>query len=402
MNDFDLKDVSEIVLSEIKYHWHDRIPEGQIVTVAGRPSGGKSTVVCDIIADYSRNGHNVILSNQEDGESPIKARLLAAGVDITANKPGVGRVKVIDQGNGYRFPDDIGLLGLHILTQGIKLCVFDAAAQHLIPTMSNDQGVRSALSPLAKLAEQTGCTMLFITHVTKHVSKNAYPLTAVGGSGGGLPGASRMVFFVGVNPGDSGERACVWVKDQYRELPKALTFEAEAYTVLDEDSKVEANTVRLILTADDADIDPMGLLAGKAFEDSNSGPTSDKRAMAAEWLTIYLSTGKQPNKQLRDDAAKSGLAWATIRRAKDDVGIESYRVGFGKGSEVFWALPDGHPALVESEQGMGADGEAVEVSSDFIGPLRENESRSLDTETAEDETLTDEDIAALLNPTTED
>lgn len=330
----------DIELTELSYYWHDRIPEGQIVLLAGREGGGKSTIVSDIIAHVTRDlGAHAIISNQEDGESIVRARLEAAGADLK---------KVLHRplGMGYVLPQDLSLLELHIVKNDVKVAVFDTAAQHLGVHMSNDQEVRRVLSPLARLAEETGCTMIFVTHVLKHVSKSSHPLAAIKGA---LTGACRQAMFVGPNPDNINERAVVFVKDQYRPLPPAMTFEVEQYIVEDAEQKIEAMTQRAILVSDDQDIDPMGVLSGKAKDDDGNGPRADKRAGAAEWITGYLSTGAKPAKELRDDAAKAGLSWATIRRGADDVGIEKYRQGFGKGSTVFWQLPDGHPALVSDE-----------------------------------------------------
>jgi hypothetical protein len=362
--------VKDITLTKVDYFWHERIPFGMISLVAGREGGGKSTIVSDIIAHVTRDlKKNAIISNQEDGESIVKARLEAAGADLS-------KVNHRPLGLGYRLPDDIGLLQLHIERNDIKVVIFDTAAQHLAVHMSNDQEVRKVLSPLARVAEETGCAMIFVTHVLKQVSKSAHPLAAIKGA---LTGAARSAFFVGPNPDNVNERACVWVKDQYRPLPAGLAFELEQYNVLDADSKVEATTQRAILADSEADIDPIALLQGKAKDDDGT-PRADKRASAAEWLTIYLSTGKQPAKELRDDAAKQGISWATIRRAADDVGIEKFREGFGKGSKLWWQLPDGHPALVSDD-----------LEEDV---LSEEESASLMSDVEPEETPADDD--ALL------
>jgi len=394
--DFDVTPASDIALKEVSYFWHDRIPFGMISLAAGRPGGGKSTIMSDVLAHVTRDlKHGAILSNQEDAESVVRARLEAAGADLS---------KVFTPPAPYRFPEDINLLALHITAHGAKVAVFDAAAQHLGRNMNNDQDIRQALSPLAKLADATGCAMIFVTHVVKHFSKSAHPLTAIGGSGGGLPGASRGIFFVGPNPEDERGRACVWVKDQYRQLPPALTFELEEYVVEDDEQKIKAMTQRAILADDSADIDPVAVLTGKARDDDGSNVKADKRAAAAEWLTIYLSAGKRAATDLRNDGATAGLSWATIRRAADDVAIEKYREGFGKGSKLYWQLPDGHPALVsdedvENDTPLEADDTEVEKhdTADGLapealesGPMEDvlNEENGL--------TLTDEDVAALL------
>ena len=384
----DLYAADDMERKKVEYVWHDRIPFGQIGIMAGRPGGGKSTIASDIAAHVTRDlKHGVLCSNQEDAESPVRARLQAAGADLS---------RVLIPSDGYKFPDDIGLLTMHIVAHGIRLAVFDTAAQHLGCNMNNDQDVRRALSPLKKVAEMTNCAMLFVTHVTKHVSKNAYPLSAIGGSGG-IAGAARYAFFVGPNPENINERCAVWVKDQYRAMPLGLSFEVEGYNILDEDDKITATTQRAILTADGVDLEPMALLQGKAKDDDGSGPTSDKRAGAAEWLTIYLSVGKQGATQVRDAAALAGISYATLKRSADDVGIEKYREGFGPGSKLYWQLPDGHPALISDDEVNeieAVEPDATTGRTDFLAP------GFLDPPaiTEDDEvTLTDEDMAQLLS-----
>lgn len=373
--DFDVTRASDIVLTNVEYFWHDRIPFGQIVLCAGRQGGGKSTIVSDIAAHVTRDlKHGVLMSNQEDAASVVRARLQAAGADLD---------KVFVPPVEYKFPADVNLLALHIAANGCKVAIFDTAAQHLACNMNNDQDVRTAMSPLAKLADATGCCIIFVTHVTKHVSKNAYPLSAIGGSGG-ITGAARSAFFVGPNPENITERAVVWVKDQYRPMPQGMTFEVEACTITDATGNVEANTQVCILTAEDVDIDPMSVLSGKARSDDGNGPTADKRAGAAEWLTVYLSTGKQGATEVQNDGRQAGHSWASIRRGAEDVGIEKYREGFGKGSKLFWALPDGHPSLVTEQ--------AIEDDT----PTEEEVEAAL---AAEDIELTDDDVAKLLGGT---
>lgn len=62
-----------------------------------------------------------------------------------------------------------------------------------------------------------------------------------------------------------------------------------------------------------------------------------EREEAANWLRDYLTDGPQSAKQVRAAANEAGLAWITVRRAKDALGIRPAKTRFDGGWE--WALP---------------------------------------------------------------
>ena len=65
-----------------------------------------------------------------------------------------------------------------------------------------------------------------------------------------------------------------------------------------------------------------------------SASEAGKRGEATEWLLGYLRWGPRPVAEIREDAARAGHAWRTVRRAADDLGV--IRSG-GPGST--WELP---------------------------------------------------------------
>jgi putative DNA primase/helicase len=79
---------------------------------------------------------------------------------------------------------------------------------------------------------------------------------------------------------------------------------------------------------------------------------------AADFLRSALGSGPMPVSQLKDDAAGIGLAWRTIRRAKERLGVRATKTGMDAGwvwelSKVATAPEDGHRS---KEDTFAADG----------------------------------------------
>jgi len=51
-----------------------------------------------------------------------------------------------------------------------------------------------------------------------------------------------------------------------------------------------------------------------------------------------LKDGKQTSRDVVITAKQYGISEITLRRAREELDIKTERKGFGKGSEVFWAL----------------------------------------------------------------
>ena len=59
----------------------------------------------------------------------------------------------------------------------------------------------------------------------------------------------------------------------------------------------------------------------------------------------YLRLGPRPPSEIREDANQHGLAWMTIRRAADELGV----LRANAGPKSVWALPPGLLPLVNEE-----------------------------------------------------
>jgi hypothetical protein len=82
------------------------------------------------------------------------------------------------------------------------------------------------------------------------------------------------------------------------------------------------------MTANDA-------LAADAAGDSNRSAIDE----AVEFLRDLLGEGSVPTREVKAEASSAGLTWATVRRAKDRIGITPRREGFGDDGVWVWELP---------------------------------------------------------------
>jgi putative DNA primase/helicase len=319
---------------QVRWLWRDRIPRGMLTVIAGRPGVGKSLLTALIAAEVSQT-EDVIFSNVEDPIAEVTLpRLQAAGA----------RLDRVHFFTPARFPDGLDSLEVVVATHKVGLIVADPIAAHVKPKMADDQGVREALTPLSAMLARTGAAFIAAHHTNKNVSKNAHPLQAVGGASGGLSGAARAVYIVGLNPEDEDERAMACAKINVRTFPDAVTFELDELDVDGGTSGLIENVGRLVFLADNVKVPAIAVaLAGTENGDKKD---ASKLELAAEWLTHYLLPGEKSARDVEEDALQSGLSRPTLRRAAKEIEIVRRRQGFGKGSVVFWRLPDGLLAVL--------------------------------------------------------
>lgn len=84
----------------------------------------------------------------------------------------------------------------------------------------------------------------------------------------------------------------------------------------------------------------------KAVDDQ--GAVSGTGSEAEELLRDMLADGPVAMKDIQAEAREAGFAWATVRRAKDRLGVVAERKshGFGGKGEWLWRLADPHKMLI--------------------------------------------------------
>ena len=70
-------------------------------------------------------------------------------------------------------------------------------------------------------------------------------------------------------------------------------------------------------------------------------PNGGRLAEAMVFLTELLTKGPVPQQVVKLKAIQAGLAYRTVERAKEILGVISERRGWGPGSTCYWAMPPG-------------------------------------------------------------
>jgi hypothetical protein len=84
------------------------------------------------------------------------------------------------------------------------------------------------------------------------------------------------------------------------------------------------------------------------------GPKAEARDKATEWLRELLTAGPMESANVKAEAEAAGMAWRTVHRAKDDLGIKPYREQFG--GTWMWKLPPDPPTCQPACQGSADPG----------------------------------------------
>ncbi|MGB3327406.1 MAG: AAA family ATPase, partial [Thermomicrobiales bacterium] len=178
---------------EVEWLWPGWLPAGMLTLFAGYGGGGKSTVALGIAAAVSTGG------TLPDGQrAPLGNVLYLAGEDtaeytliprLTVHRANRSRIQIVD-GIKQAGSDDpgwvqvrehVGHIEAEVCRIGARLLVIDPISSFIGDANGDrESDVRSALAPLGKMAERTGCAVLMIRHVSK-------------GGGDGHRAASRIL-----------------------------------------------------------------------------------------------------------------------------------------------------------------------------------------------------------------
>ncbi len=163
---------SEVHARKIDWLWYPYIAFGKITLLQGDPGDGKSTFILQLASLLTRGRNlpdgskakkpiNVIYQCKEDSpEDTIKPRLILADADCD---------RVFFFSNEPELALDDQRLENAIRNVGAKLVIFDPI-QSFIPRdadMMNAVKMRSVMSALSKVAEQCGCAIVLVGHLTK-------------------------------------------------------------------------------------------------------------------------------------------------------------------------------------------------------------------------------------------
>jgi len=336
--------LASVAVERVDWLWPYRIPRGKITVLDGDPALGKSTIAMDLAARVTRGWPlpgdegefapaGVILMSAEDGMGDtIRPRLEEAGGDPRmvhlfegiSNEPGVLVPATI--------PTHVPELGDLIERHRAALVIIDPLTAYLEGRHDayRDQDVRGALKPLARVAEQTGASILIIRHLSKSGGPNALYR---GGGSIGIIGAARSGLLVARDPEQPSRSIVAVTKSNLAAKAPAL-----AYRLVDGDTYPVAR-VRWE--------GPTDHTADDLLSEGRDGSAVDE---AETFLRDLLANGSMPAEEIKKAAVSATISWPSVRRAKDRMGVVSRRSGFGGDGKWSWVMP-GHdnPAPPEAD-----------------------------------------------------
>jgi hypothetical protein len=326
-----------VEMKKTHWLWPGYIPLGCITILAGDPGVGKSQASIDLVARITRGdnmpdgtlgikGNCGIATAEDEASQTVIPRLAAAGADM--KRVSLRRkVKVGGDERYIKLPQDLSILRKMIIEQKLKLLIIDPlnAFIHLKVDTYKDQDVRNVLGPVEDMAEGTGCSVMFIAHLTK--KEEAAVLYRVGGSIG-LVGAARAVLAAEIKKNDNQMRILYSLKENLCKKGPAQQFGVEDCEV------TERKTGESIRTSK---VEWHGTCPNPTLAGRDEGPQQRKECL--DFLIYLFSTESElPAIEVKRSAAECGLAWRTLMMYKPEFKVQSIKQRDGHWA---WREPDG-------------------------------------------------------------
>ena len=327
--------VSEVTRVAVRWLWPGWLPRAKLVVLDGDPGLGKSTLTTDLAArvstgspmpDKSRLDRpaSVVILTAEDGiGDTLRPRLEAAGADLDR----IYVVETFDDDEGLpRFPQlprDVDALQAVVEECSAALVIIDPIVAFLGKIDTNkDAEVRQALAPLARMADATEATVLFVRHLNKGGAGSALYR---GGGSIGFIAACRAGLVVAADPDDDKRRVLAVSKSNLAERPASLAFrlvndEEHECARVQFDGKSEHNADALL----------------------NAGMGGSALAEAREFLAETLADGPLPAKEVEALAKAEHISKATLRRAASGR-VDKTKGKADQGGVWVWSLIDSPP-----------------------------------------------------------
>lgn len=352
----------QIDIAPVVWVWEEagegRIPSGSMSIAAGREGTGKSSFGLWMAAHITRGTlpgsfhgtpRRVFYVAVEDSwKYTLGPRLIAAGADRSM----VYRCDVTTDEDAeltLRLPSDNSMLENAIREYDVGLVVVDPLLSVIGESIDTHRSrdVRTALDPLAQMADRTGAVLLGIAHFNKGNGTDVSNLITGSGAFKDVP---RSVFgFARDEAAEAGGRIMTQSKNSLgRDDLPSLSYRIENVEIAT--SKGVANTGRFEFTGESE------RSVSDVLRDANSatpGVDADDLTAAEEWLEDYLTQeGPTPSKGVKAAAAKERIGDRTLQRAKKKLGVLDRSTGFPR--TTTWYLPS-RDSLLEASN-LGATG----------------------------------------------
>ena len=334
-----LTPAAQITLRPTYWMWDDRIPHGALVLGPGREGIGKSLFCAWLAAQitlgllpgvHHGSPRSVIYAATEDSwERTIAGRLLVAGADLDR----VYRVDVEHVGVAVSLslPRDCDALAQAISAHDVALLVLDPLISAVDSRINvNQEELRTALEPLAALADQTGAAIFGLAHFNKAAGTDV--LSRITGSRAFAAVARAAIAFARDPHAPDGSCVLSQVKNNLGRLDlPSLRYIVESVTV--QTSEGPGQWGRLRFTGETTSH------VEAILNDADNGDGDDRDELD-DWLLTYLTEhgGAAPANDVFRHGQALGFSRDQLKRAKKRLAITS-----AKASGWAWRHPADNP-----------------------------------------------------------
>lgn len=324
---------SDVKATAVNWLWYPYIPIGKITIVAGDPGDGKSTMMMNLIAEFSKGGKMpdgiqvgrpcrvVYQCSEENAGDTIKPRFEACGADCT-------RIGFINEevNDGLTLDDE--RIGQMIAEFRPRLVVIDPIQAYL----GNNSDLmiatrtRKLMRKLSSWASENKCAIVLIGHLSK--SDGRKDLYRSFGSID-VVAAARSVLMIERDPDDWDLRTVRQVKSNLAPTGDDLLFRMtreDGFRWIEKDNNKDENETQ------------------KAFYEL----PKNKHELAAILIRDALSDGDVESSRIKDIMKKYSIGTKTMQETKEKLGITSFR----KMRKWYWHM---EKAAVENLIGDGSN-----------------------------------------------
>jgi putative DNA primase/helicase len=314
----------------VEWLWPGRMPQRKLVVIGGDPGLGKSQLTMDLVARITAGkpwpdgsgsavqGNALVLNAEDDAADTIRPRIDAMGGDPE-------RVWVIDgvqdtsaEARHLSLQADLDQLREGIREHQAAIVVVDPLTAYLggVDTLK-DGAVRPVVTALNRLAMKERVTVIALIHLNKAQQMDA--LYRVSGSLAFIS-IPRVAYLIAQDPKDEERRVLAALKFNIGAAPSSLAYRVGAAGVVWE-------------------VEPCSLGAHQLLGEDKSARKPTKRDEARAFLLECLKDGPQPYVRVQSAAREHHINDKTLERAREDLGVESRRVGGLAGAgEWVWHL----------------------------------------------------------------
>ena len=334
-----VRSLDEIAPREVTWLWPNWIPAGKLTILGGHPGEGKSTIGLDLACMLSRGGrlpdgqpapltNSLLLLGEDDLADTVRPRIDLHGGD-PARIFAIDGVRDLDGRERFvSLADHVPILRTVIYQHHIRLLLIDPLSSFLPRTDRNAEGdVRDALTPLGKMAEETGVAILAIMHVGKATTAQRRPLQQLLGS----TAFGAMARSVMMTTDLSEDRQPAARPDGLRETHKALG-------VIKSNVAMRPPALEWYRPLDG----PIAWVGRSplSIEDAIAGePVMKPIDQAKDYLRGELATRARFSEDIERSASDLGISKRTLERARNELGIHPFKApGMRNGRFILPAL----------------------------------------------------------------